>query len=487
MSHPFKWVVAFGLLALLAAPARCQDAGEIQKLKAQLEAMQKAMAEMRAEMQAKVDAMTEMQARIEAMEKAGERAHTLLKESPMQSLTAPEGGQEQPLSPAITDRKTFSDNPYAVARVDNAPIDPAMRGFFRIKDSETIFRIGGYTKLDIAHDLKPAGYPDYFVTSSIPIGPIESASSTNINVRQTRLNIEFRRPMLGDTVRFFYENDFEGPTAREFNLRHAYGQWRNILAGFTFSTIADPDSLSDTLDFEGPGGVLFQYSPQFRYTWPINKSNSLAVALEKPVSDIRTVMPVPGENVTVTPYTPWADLIVRWRYEADRGHVQVGTITRYVGAYYKDVGKRTWFCYGASFGTAFRTFGKDQFLFQGNWGRGISHYYNDLGGLGYDLGRKEDGTIAPLPVWGYQIAYEHHWTGKLKSSVTYGFMLADTDYLRYPTDFRSTTYLSGNLIWRLGDGFNCGLEVMYGDHVQKDRQRGNATRIQFSFQYDFVK
>lgn len=499
-----RLAIVFAALSLAANPLFAQESDELQKLKDQMKAMQQMM--------------QEMQAKIDAIEKSKAAGKPAAQPSPPQAPAQPPSPQPAPppagpqaqaqpatpsqgvpaapatglppepeLSPALTSRQTVSDNPYGVARIDNAPLDPRMKGFFAIPQTETKLRIGGYTKLDVIHDFEPAGNTDWFVTSSIPIKPVADVSNTEIHVRQTRLNLELRRPFLGDEMRFYYENDFTGISQRAFNLRHAYGQWRNLLAGFTFSTLNDMDSLPDTLDFEGPGSAVFCYNPQIRYTWPITKKHSLAFAIEQPKSDVPTSMRPPnGGDITLTPNSPWPDFIIRYRYESDRGHIQVGTVYRCVGAWYKTQSDYD-FCWGASVSGALLIGDLDQFQFQANYGQGLARYINDLGGMGYDLGITPDMHVSPLPLWGALASYQHYWNESLRSSLVYGYLKTDTYYEPFSTSFRSSAYAAANLIWNVKGSLTLGIEVLYGNHYIKDGSVGDATRIQFSFQYDFVK
>ena len=467
-------LLALAALALAPWTIRAQQGDELEQLKQQFKAMQKMM--------------SEMQAKIEAMEKA--RGLQVTAPAPVpalpQAAPPPQPTGQPVLSPALTRRQTVSDNPYGVARVDNAPLDPKMRGFFAIPGTETMLRIGGYTKLDAIHDFSPAGNPDWFVTSTIPVGTVSSVDNTEIQVRQTRLSLELRRPVLGDDLRFFFESDFTGGNGqRDFNLRHAYGQWRNLLAGFTFSTFNDMDSLPDTLDFEGPGSAIFQYNPQIRYTWAINKSHSLAFALEQPMSDVPKVM-TQVNQIQITPNSPWPDIVLRYRYETSRGHLQIGTLLRSVGAWYK-MEHADHFCYGFNLGAALTVGEMDNVLFQGTYGKGISRYVNDLGGTGYDLGLDSHMRSTPLPVCGGLLGYEHYWTEKLRSSITYGYLKTDTYYLPYPDNFKSSAYAAANLIYKVMGSMNLGMEILHGNHSEVSGLKGDATRFQFSFQYDFVK
>ena len=139
------------------------------------------------------------------------------------------------------------------------------------------------------------------------------------------VNVELRRPTPHGDMRVLFENDFFGSSGeRAFNLRNAYGQYLNVLAGFTASTLSDSDARPDVLDYEGPPARVAARHAQLRYTLPLGARQSLAVAIEEPKSDINVV--IPGESVT--PRTPWPDTIARYRFDARRGHIQVGSVYR---------------------------------------------------------------------------------------------------------------------------------------------------------------
>ena len=87
-------------------------------------------------------------------------------------------------------------------------------------------------------------------------------NNANVSIRPTRLSLDFRIPSseFGD-VRFYVEADLFGTNATTPRLRHAYAQARNFLIGQTFSNFMDPDGFPDTLDFQGPNGVVNARNP----------------------------------------------------------------------------------------------------------------------------------------------------------------------------------------------------------------------------------
>ena len=215
---------------------------------------------------------------------------------------APPAGQEgtiestQPLPQAATSKqvgeatatyKQFSEDTLAAARFDNVPLDPKYHGFFKLPGTQTILKIGGYFKTDFIYDLKPAGNTDSFIVSSIPIPTVVGVNNATVSVRPTRLSLDFRVPgaKVGE-VRFYLEGDLFGTNATTPRLRHAYAQVRNVLVGQTFSNFMDPDAFPDTLDFQGPNGMVSIRNPQLRYGFALGSSTTFYISIEKPSSDV---------------------------------------------------------------------------------------------------------------------------------------------------------------------------------------------------------
>jgi hypothetical protein len=394
-------------------------------------------------------------------------------------------------APGMQPRDVFSENRNAAPRIDNVPLDPEMVGFFRLGDSPTVMRLGGYAKLDVIHDFKLPGDPDAFVTSTLPLEPVPPANSTNLHIRQSRFNVELRRPTPIGGLRIFYENDFFGTSPTTFRLRHLYGQLENVLVGWTFSTFMDIDAFPDTLDFEGPGGLVFMSQPQFRYTWPVTKANSLAFGIEKPTTDANITNPT-RPNVEATPTTPIPDFVIRYRFETERGHLQVATVLRSVGGSAASTetqgvyATKHVFGWGQNLAGSVKTYKRDGVQFQAAYGNGIGRYLEDLTGLGADVAVNNNKLVA-TPAFGTFGAYQHYWTDKWRSSAVYGFLNLQREPSQAPTFFHQSRYSAGNLIWNPAGKLDIGLEYLYGRLISNGDDHGYGSRLQMSLKYDFYK
>ena len=332
-------IVAAAALALVfGASLAAQAPADSDKLKELVAAQQRQLQLQQEQLDAQKKQLVDLGRQIEEMrnkppaEPRAPRVPAAAETAPPIPPAAPAG--VTPLSPAITERDVLNQDPNAVARLDNTPIDPEQRGFIAIPGTSSRFRFGGFAKLDVIHDFEPAGDADAFITSTIPVDPRPQAQNTSISARQTRLSIDFRRPTPAGDLRIFYENDFWGPDGTtNYHLRHAYVQIWNVLAGYTYSTLNDVDSIPETLDYEGPGSVIYQKQPVIRYTMPLDaaKKHTLAFGMERGTSDL--ISSVDDPDITIWPTSPWPDGVVRYRFDNDSGHIQAGAVFRPVGGY----------------------------------------------------------------------------------------------------------------------------------------------------------
>ena len=480
MKHKFTLLFTPLLLCGSSALAQTQQS-EIDQLKAQVELLKQQQMRSLAlieSLEKKIEAIQNPQA-------AAISAQPMASEVQRPPIAAPVSER----TPGTQTRDLFTDDRIAVPRIDNVPLNPDMEGFFRIGDTPTIMRFGGYARVDVIHDFKLPGNSDAFVTSALPLEPVPSANSTNVQARQSRINIEIRRPTrLGD-LRVFYENDFFGAGPEIFHLRHLYGQVSNILAGWTDSAFTDVDSFPDTLDFEGPNALVYVVQPQIRYTLPLTKTNSLAVSVEKPTTDINITNPT-NKSEVATPTTPSPDVVLRYRYEVPKGHVQFATVLRSVGGFVAS-GTPSGFTskhvlgWGFNLTGAVQTLKRDSILFQGAYGNGIARYIQDLTGLGADAALNASNHLEATPALGTFIAYQHAWNRQWRSTGSYGYVHLREEAGQPASFFHKSHYASFNLNWNPYASLNVGAEYLYGMLDAKDGNRGRGSRLQLSLQYNF--
>ena len=479
----FAWFTITSLtLVIVPLKARAQSQDDKQVT----EQLQKELEQLR-------DQMNKVQAQLNDLE--AEKANQPANAPPSQST---QGGTIQASKPplqgptskqvgeATSSYEEFSNDTEAAPRYDNVPLDPKYQGFFRLPGTDDILKIGGYFKTDFIADLKQAGNADSFVPSSFPVPQVPGIENRTVSIRPTRLSLDFRIPSttLGD-VRFYVEADLFGTNATTPRLRHAYAQVRNLLVGQTFTNFMDPDGFPDTLDFQGPNGMVNLRNPQLRYGLALTPSTTFYMSVEKPSSDVQFTTP----QFTSSPNTPHVDGAIRLRQEFERGHFQVSGIFRSIGAFLPNEREDSVFGWGVNVSTGFKTWGSDNIIFAVAGGHGVSRYIQDTSGLGIDA-EPASGVNTHLestPAFGVEASYQHYWLKNLRSSAIYSYAAVDNTSLAAATTYNHGTYTAANLIWNPFGSLNVGAEFLYGWIMLQNRTSANAPRIQFSAKYNFVR
>ncbi len=405
------------------------------------------------------------------------------------NLPPAQGATSRQVGKATATYNTFSEDTLAAARYNNVPLDPKYHGFFVLPGTETLLKIGGYFKTDFINDLKPAGNSDSFIPSSFPVPQPTNVNNSTVSIRPTRLSLDFRVPgaRVGE-VRFYLEGDLFGTNSTTPRLRHAYAQVRNVLIGQTFSNFMDPDAFPDTLDFQGPNGMISIRNPQFRYGFALTPSTTFYVSIEKPSSDVAFKTP----EFTAQPNAPSPDGTIRLRQEFEGGHFQVAGIFRSISA---SVGTGptaktdSVFGWGVNTSVGLKTFGKDNLIFAVAAGHGISRYIQDTSGLGIDAEVASGASphLEATPAVGVEAAYQHYWLKNLRSSAVYSYAAVNDTNLAPTTAYNHATYTGTNLIWNPYGTLNVGAEFLYGWTMLQNGLKANAPRIQLSAKYSFVK
>jgi hypothetical protein len=405
---------------------------------------------------------------------------------PAQAARPAEGLTSAHLGEATSTYEAFSEDPAAAPRFDNAPVDPTYHGYFILPGTQTLLRIGGFFKTDVIYDLEPTESPDQFIPSSILIPAVEDVHNANVSMRPTRLSLDFRVPSPIGDARFYVESDFFGSNATTPRLRHAYAQARNLLVGQTFTNFMNPDTVPDLLDVRGPNGMDTIRNPQVRYGVALDKQTTLYVSIEKPASEVDVVSDL---EFSSQPNAPGPDAAIRVRREFQAGHWQIASMVRSIAAFLPNGPRDSVFGWGLAAGGTVRLFAHDHLLAQATYGHGISRYIQDASGRGLDaaLVSLPEPHLKAIPAVGTHVAYQHYWLDTLRSSLVYGYSHAQNTGIQPDSTYRTSHYAAGNLIWNLFGALDVGAEYLFGRNERKDGQAANASRVQVSMKYAFVR
>jgi hypothetical protein len=351
-------------------------------------------------------------------------------------------------------------------------------------------KFGGFVKTDVMYDLNFAGtYYGAYVPSSFPSSTTPHSQNATASVRPTRFTWETRQGTLdnsGNEVKAYFEFDFLSNYDRNsIRLRQFYGQYKNFLAGQAWSAFSDPDAFPDTLEFEGPPGIIAARFPQFRYTQPLSKEHSIGVSIEKSGTDT----PFSTQFGVPTGTSKFPDLIGFYRYENSHGHIHFATLFRNVGGVVPNEQVLNKARHTGAFGGSLSSvwglpfFKNDNVVLQLVFGKGISNYYNDNFGLGTDVGFDAKGHLVATPTGSGQFGYTHNWTKIVRSTVSYGYLRINSPASDPGTTYHVSNYATVNFIVQPTVRYLFGAEYIYGSLQRKDGFKWIAPRIQASMTY----
>ncbi|HRP96820.1 MAG TPA: DcaP family trimeric outer membrane transporter [Rhodocyclaceae bacterium] len=383
----------------------------------------------------------------------------------------------------------------AAVAPENVVTAGSTKGSFKLPGTDTSVKIGGYVKADLLFSNRSAGAnsvaDQLLVPSAIPIGSANEKRQTKFHARQTRLNIGTSTPTSWGELRAFVEADFFGAEGNEvvsnsnnLRTRHAYGSLGGLLIGQTWSTFMDAGSLPETLDFGGPVGELFIRQTQVRYTQPF-AGGSWAVAIESPESFVHRVGTTDARVSADDDRLP--DLVARVDFNTTAGRYAIAGLARNIrvdlpaGGGFAAADDDKWGGALAVYGVI-PTVGKDSFNFSLTGGNVLGRYMGQA--VFTDAVVDADGSVDLRTQWGAIAAYRHYWREDLRSTLALSYAEASNPSGVASLNRESrTAHL--NLLWSPYASTTFGVEYIYGSLERENGAKGSLNRLQASAQYNF--
>jgi hypothetical protein len=390
----------------------------------------------------------------------------------------------------------------------NTIYDADFPGAWYLPGTTAAMKIGGYVNLSLVNSFSPMLIQDRFIVGSIPPdgesvpGAVEG---TSVSADQTRLNLEYREQTRLGEVRAFIEGDFRGDsdsgTTEIFRLRHAFGQFRAILVGKTWSTLMDVDARPEEVDVEGMNGQILLRHSQIRWTPKFGEKWELKLALEDPVTDVSngTSERSRGDLIASVVRMPLGPL-GRWNYRVGfvlRDLQATGSIPDPEGGLMTTTDSTTGWGVTTGGRQPVTWWGEGDFLlWQLSYGQGLGHYINDLSTIGGgDAVFDPDGKLHALPVFAGYLSYQHlwpkrfkfmkNWPGILRSNFTIGVVDIGNFDFQDGSDYNRTIRASANLIYNPTTNVQLGMEFLWGERRNKNESKGTASQLQFAARYSF--
>ncbi|MDE0174185.1 MAG: DcaP family trimeric outer membrane transporter [Defluviicoccus sp.] len=345
-------------------------------------------------------------------------------------------------------------------------------GGWKLPGSDTSISISGYVKGDFYVDSRPNNL-DYFGVYAIPLKDEKSATDDDGNVgmhaRQTRLRFDTHTPTEMGALNTRIETDFYG-SGNVLRLRQAYGALGPVLAGQAWSIIGDDHTYADTVDFDGPIGVIATTrTSQLRLTLPMGEGFTGQAAVEPAVK---------GNELPT--------FLGALRYSSGWGAVN---LTGAVGR--TDDGGQNVSAHALHAGANLNVTDATKVMATLNVARGGLNG-RILGGGGGAV--TVDGKLKAQESMGGFAGISHRWSDTVRSGAYFGWVENDTGDGVSAADVagenKSLQSLHANVIWSPVPQANIGFEVMHGWREvytagPSEPNKGEATRVQLGVQYGF--
>ena len=363
---------------------------------------------------------------------------------------------------------------YCAVSQDSLNTSPEIKpGWWFIPKTKIQVKVGGYIKLDVIHDFKPIGSPDYFDVSTIPTDGSEGGN-TNLHIKETRLFTDIRLPSKIGKIRGYIEGDFYG-SGSAFRIRHAFVElgehWR---FGQFWSNFMDETIIPPTLDFEKPAAYAFARHPMVRWKNSIGSKSYIAISIEKPGINAQT----PEEPGSFK--SPMPDITARYRLSDKWGHVQFSAFIALLKYYYETGGSDGVTIAGVNLSGQINTYRKDKLLLQVIAGPGVNRYRG-----GQFAALDENGFLEALRGIGATAAYQRVWSEKFSSLIVFNHGTDKETDGQPVTDMNTGSYFALNTIWNITESVFTGVEYLHGLRKDIDGSSGTADRLQFSVRYTF--
>ena len=340
-------------------------------------------------------------------------------------------------------------------------------GGWKLPGSDTSVSFSGYVKgdfyLDSADNLGNAFDPTSIRLDGVN-NPNDDDGAVGVHAEQSRLRFDTHTPTEMGALNTRIETDFWGGDLR---LRQAYGSLGPVLAGQAWSILVDDHTAADTVDFNGPVGVISTRQPQLRLSLPMGEGFTGQAAVEPAVS---------GNELPT--------FLGALRYSADWGAVN---LTGAVGR--ADVEGQNVSAHALHAGAHLNVTDATRLMATLNFTSGMGKIFG-----GASTVMNAAGKLKAQESMGGFAGISHRWSDTVRSGAYFGWVENDTgdgvSAADVAGDNEALQSLHANVIWSPVAQANIGFEVMHGWREvytadSSEPNSGEATRVQLGVQYGF--
>lgn len=387
-----------------------------------------------------------------------------------------------PVSNAYAQKKPHSKD--STESIEVHPQDsPESKGFFIESPSKTSrIRILGSIRLFGSNDFFGLSGGTGFSLGEIPVNSEYSGENTFfMTANISRLGLEATQQTGIGELFLRIETDFN-KDGDGFRIRHAYGQSEFLIAGQTWTSFSDIETLPNTVDLDGPPTAISKRTVQIKYYNNFGDRWRFRASVEVPSYSVS----VP-DTISVEPVSQsFPAFAVNLKKDWDILGIKVAGIINPISVRNLDGSRINLLGAGALLSSQINLSRTTEILFQGVYGSGIASFLNLSGGQAYDVNfnaNSEDYELA-RSYGGFIAVSQKLFGNSLDVNVASGLVnFKMQDY--YSEDaFERGLYIAVNTFFTFNDN-RVGLEYTFGQKRVKSGDKGDASRLAFTFYYDF--
>ena len=357
-------------------------------------------------------------------------------------------------------------------------------GSIRIPGSDASVRLGGFVRAESSYDFDSLGFQDTVSVRRIPLdgSADDNATQTRFHVRNSRMNLDYRRNTDLGEIRTFVEWDLFGVNGAELisnyelRLRHAAAGIGNFYFGQWWSQFDDVTTTPEGADYGGPLGAPVLRNPGVRWSGSLTDNWRIGFGVENPGGDLAG-----PDEFLASDSVP--DITSYIRYGQSWGHLRLAGLVRRLES---DVDEEFVSALNLS-GRVTLPYGerRDNVSFAVQAGEGFTHYYSTFAGVGLNGVVDSDGQVEATGVAAGFFAFQHWWNARWRSTVQASFMELDSPAASAASAFDNGRYYSGNVFWTPLDGVTLGLDLIYAERETVAGETGDGVRAHAIARFDF--
>ena len=358
-------------------------------------------------------------------------------------------------------------------------------GAIKIPDSQASVKIGGFVRLDGSYDFDSLGFQDVVNHRRIPLDgtPEDGAQQSRFHVRNSRFNIDYRRPTEAGQIRAFLEFDFFGGGNEfinnyEVRIRHVAANLGNFFVGQWWSQFTDIAASPETVDFGPPLGQPVLRNPGIRWAKSLDAEGSwrVGVGIENPGGDLTDSQDQFASD-SVPNFTGFVESRQSW------GRIRLAGLALQLDSD-TDTALTGGFNLTGRVNTPWLS-AKDNLVFGVSGGKGFTHYYSVFAGAGLEGVINSNGDVETTGILGGYVGFQHWWSETLRSTVVASAIELDAPDASVGSAFDSGDRYRINLVWSPSEDVTLGFEFSHANQETFDGRNGNGSRLNAIAQIDF--